>query len=170
MTEIWLPVKGWEGIYEVSSFGRVRSLDHYVNGKGGIPRLARGRILKPQIASGYLQVYFYENGKQKWYKVHRLVADAFLPVPPYLLMLLEKGDIGRLEINHKNENKLDCRVENIEWCSSMYNHRWGTHRQRISETKRKKFDTKLVKLGLTREEYKRWRAREYYHKRKKLSA
>ena len=170
MKEIWLPVKGFEESYAVSSKGRVRSIDHYVNGKGGTPRFVKGKILKPQIASGYPQVYLYVGKKQKWFKVHRLVAEAFLPVPPYLYQQLATGEIARIEINHKNENKMDCRVENIEWCSSVYNASWGTHRQRIGAAHRRKFEAKLKTLGMTREEYKRWRNREYYYKRKKIVA
>lgn len=131
--EIWLPVRGFEGAYEVSSWGRVRSIDRWVKTKGKARRFIKGQILKPQIACGYAQVYFYVDGKQKWFKVHKLVADAFLPVPPYLYQQLALGEIGRIEINHKDENTLNCYVENLEWCSSKYNANWGSHRQKISQ-------------------------------------
>jgi hypothetical protein len=171
LKEIWLPVRGFEQSYEVSSFGRVRSIDHYVNSKNnGKPRLVKGKLLKPQVACGYQQVYLYVGKKQKWFKVHQLVAEAFLPVPPYLYQLLATKQIGRIEINHKNEDKLDCRVENIEWCSSHYNANWGAHRKRIGEAKRKKFELKLKELGMTREQYKKWQNQQYYQKRKKIAA
>jgi hypothetical protein len=61
-------------------------------------------------------------------------------------------------------------VENVEWCSSKYNANWGTHRKRIGEAKRKKFELKLKELGMTREEYKKWQSQQYYQKKKKIAA
>lgn len=148
MKEIWLPIKDFEGRYEVSTFGNVR------NAK-------TGRILKPQVACGYQQVYFNIGGKQKWFKIHRLVAETFIPVPTYLLMLLASGAIKRIEVNHKNENKVDNNVENLEWCTPYYNHHYGTSIKRMSETVRKKH---VEKYGCTSEEHRKRYRKEYYQK------
>lgn len=161
--EIWLPVKNFEGVYEVSSLGRVRSIEHY-DRKG---RRRSGKVLKPQIACGYLQVYFNIGGKQKWFKVHTLVAEAFLPVPPYLEIIISRGEAGRLEVNHKNEVKTDNRVDNLEWCTSKYNRYWS---RKVSER------TEEEKREIRRQNYKRYysrhkeeikqKNRERYHTKK----
>lgn len=110
MKEIWKPINGFENKYEVSNLGRVRGKDRYAKGKGGCIRQWKGKILKPQIASGYAQVYLTIDGKQKWYKIHRLVAQAFLPNPNNLPI-----------INHKDCDTLNNVVTNLEWCDAKYN-------------------------------------------------
>ena len=115
--EIWKPVVGYEGLYEVSSFGRVRSLDRY-DGRA----YKRGCILKPKIQSNYLRVSLCNGGKCKQQSIHRLVAQAFIPNPNNLPM-----------VNHKDENKannmvwinedgsIDYDKSNLEWCDYSYN-------------------------------------------------
>ena len=110
--EIWRTIKGYENIYEVSDKGRVRSL-----------KFGKERILKPQIATnGYLQVSLCKNGEMKRCLVHRLVSQTFIPNPDNLP-----------EVNHKDENKENNSVHNLEWCSSKYNSNFGTRTQRQSE-------------------------------------
>ena len=109
--EIWCPIKGYEGLYEVSDKGRVRSL------KSG-----KERILKPlRITCGYLQVQLWKNGKQKMYLIHRLVAQAFIPNPDNLP-----------EVNHKDEDKENNSVKNLEWCDRKYNINYGNRNQMVS--------------------------------------
>ena len=109
--EIWCPIKGYEGLYEVSDKGRVRSL------KSG-----KERILKPlRIKTGYLQVQLLKNGEQKMYLVHRLVAQTFTP-NPYNLQ----------EVNHKDEDKDNNSVQNLEWCDRKYNINYGNRNQMVS--------------------------------------
>lgn len=113
-TEIWKPVAGYEELYEVSSLGRVKSL---ANNKS-----RKEKILKPYNDDGYLQVQLYRDGKRKFFKVHRLVAAAFIPNP-----------LGLPEVNHKDENPSNNVVENIEWCDRSYNVNYGTRTERTSK-------------------------------------
>jgi len=113
--EIWLPVEGYEGIYEISDFGRVRSLNYKLTGETRILRLRKNK-------DGYLQVDLRKDGKKKTFKVHRLVALAFVP-----------NMFGLNEVNHINEDKTDNREENLMWCDSKENINWGTRNQRVRE-------------------------------------
>ena len=120
MTEEWRSIEGYEGQYEVSSYGRVRSLDMYVKSCYGSYRLRKGKILSPGIRpDGYLVVSL----KYKMFRVHRLVAQAFIPNPDNLP-----------QVNHKDEDKSNNRVDNLEWCDSKYNNNYGTARIRAKET------------------------------------
>ncbi len=113
MIEQWKPVVGFEGIYEVSSYGRVRSLDRYVatgnNGKG--KRLVPGKVLTPRNdGHGYnaLDLRSAGQGKQRFpVKVYRLVAESFLGTPP----------TPKHVVNHLNGIKSDDRPENLEWAT-----------------------------------------------------
>ena len=117
MNEIWKPIVGYEGLYEVSNLGNVRSLNY--NGTGEI------KIMKPGISkNGYLQVLLYINGKRKMYKVHRLVAQAFIPNPD-----------NKPQINHKSEDKTLNTVDNLEWTTAKENTNWGTCIKRRSKSK-----------------------------------
>ena len=69
-----------------------------------------GRILKPEIRNGYYSVSLMKNGKRRNYRIHRLVAETFIPNIRHLLM-----------VNHKDEDKLNNKVENLEWCDNTYN-------------------------------------------------
>jgi hypothetical protein len=107
--EIWKPVVGLENRYEVSNYGQVRSLNYRM--KKGV-----SCILRPaKNSDGYKNVHLYARDGGKTYKIHRLVAEAFLLNPH-----------GFTEVNHKNEDKADNRVENLEWCERNYNMRYGT--------------------------------------------
>lgn len=113
INEQWRPVKGFEGLYEVSNLGRVKSLKY-------------GKILKPGMTKdGYLFVILCRNGKMKYFKVHRLVATAFIPNPMDLP-----------EVNHKDENKINNVVSNIEWCSRRYNVNYGSRNERAASARR----------------------------------
>lgn len=127
--EIWKAVEGYEGYYEVSSYGRVRSLDrveydHFNRGECNCrKRLFKGRILKPnKVRNGYLQIGLSKSGKVKGVLIHRLVAEAFIPNPSNLP-----------QVNHKDEVKTNNHVENLEWCTCLYNMRYGTCQQRRAE-------------------------------------
>lgn len=125
--EYWKPVVGYEGLYEVSNWGRVKSMNYNHTGKE--------KILKPGTNNrGYLYVVLWKNNKQKHFLIHRLVAEAFLEIPEEL-----KQYIGTvyLQVNHKDENKKNNNVENLEFCDRTYNVNYGTRNERIALTKSK---------------------------------
>lgn len=123
---MWLPVKGYEERYEVSNLGRVRSIDRTQRCSNGNIQSWKGKMIKPYIKSEdkrYLKVTLCKNGKQKNVFVHRLVAEAFIPNPNNLP-----------QVNHKDEDKSNNRVENLEWCTPEYNLTYGTARKRIAKS------------------------------------
>lgn len=133
--EYWRPILNYEGLYEVSNFGRARSLDRWVKCPNGSVRFYKGRILKPGTnKDGYLQVDLSKNNKRKTFRVNRLVAEAFLEIPEELRHL--KGT-RYLQVNHKDENKLNNNINNLEWCSAKYNSNYGTAIKRRSLKKKK---------------------------------
>ena len=117
MEEIWKDVKGYEGLYQVSNLGRVKSLDHLVKHRHeGRMALKRSCMLKPKTKkNGYLFVCLSNESKLKYFHIHRLVAQEFIPNPENLP-----------EVNHKDENKTNNCVENLEWCTHKYNNTYGT--------------------------------------------
>lgn len=123
MVEIWKDIAGYENLYQVSNLGRVRSLDMYVNHWRGGKVLRKGRELN-QCADGrgYNIVSLCKNKEKKTWRVHRLVAQAFIPNPDNLPC-----------INHKDENKLNNCVDNLEWCDHKYNNNYGTRNERLSK-------------------------------------
>lgn len=120
--EIWKDVPGYEGLYQVSSKGRVRSMDRIVSYKE-TTQFKKGKILLPMIAgANYLYVNLWKNNKRKYVSVHRLVALAFIPNPK-----------GLKQVNHKDEDKTNNNVSNLEWCDAKYNINYGNTRKKISE-------------------------------------
>lgn len=117
--EIWKDIAGFEGDYQVSNMGRVRSLSYRRTGKT--------KVLKQQIShNGYLTVGLYDRRELKLYvvKVHRLVATAFVPNPD-----------NKPQVNHINENKLDNKADNLNWMTPTENLNWGTRSQRAAMSK-----------------------------------
>ena len=163
MIEEWRTIEGYEGLYEVSNLGRVRSVDRYVIDSLGHRRFYKGKVLFPVKNNlGYLLVSICCNGKHKMFLVHRLVAQAFLLNPENLT-----------EVNHKDEDKTNNNVENMEWCNRSYNINYGTRNTRAKDTN--------IKNGhwssLSRKEYRKnyyqenkdkicERQKKYYRKRK----
>ena len=126
MEEIWKDIQGYEGIYQVSNYGEVRSLDR-IEQCNGTERLRKGRTMLPRkIKDGYLSVGLRNGSRQKGKLVHRLVAEAFIRNPNNLP-----------EVNHKDENKENNSVENLEWCDAAYNIRYGTGIERRAAQIRK---------------------------------
>ena len=140
--EEWKDVKGYEGIYQVSSKGRVKSLNR-VDARG---YKIKGKLLKPRLKKdGYVDIHLSSKDKDQSPKIHRLVAETFLPIPEEL-----KKWYGTqyLQVNHKDENKLSNVVFNLEWCSPKYNTNYGTRNQKISESLSRKPIKMFSKNGL----------------------
>ena len=116
--EIWKDIKGYEGLYQVSNKGRIKSLNYRRTGKEGMLKGVPNKY-------GYLMVILYKNRKRNYFYVHRLVAQAFIPNPDNLP-----------EVNHiidDFEHRSDNRVENLEWCTREYNNNYGTHNEKLSK-------------------------------------
>ncbi len=120
MEEEWRPVVGYEGLYEVSNLGRIRTVEHYCfRGRYNQKSLVEPRIRVLNEKSGYLKVNLSKGSKRETLLVHRLVAEAFIPNPE-----------GLPQVNHKDENKKNNAVWNLEWCTVYYNNNYGTHNER----------------------------------------
>lgn len=119
--EVWKDIEEYEGQYQVSDQGRVRSLPNQTN--------KTIRILKPQtLPTGYLYVILCKDGKVKHYYIHRLVAQAFIP---------NDDPEHKTQCNHKSEEKWLNTVENLEWVSAKENSNWGTGKERSHQKRRK---------------------------------
>lgn len=124
MTEIWKDIKGYETLFKVSNFGRIKSLKREVK-FGLITRVVEERILKSRTSkNGYNQISLLKDGKLKTFYIHRLVAQAFIPNPNNLP-----------QVNHKDEDKTNNNVVNLEWCDNEYNINYGTTKKRISKSR-----------------------------------
>lgn len=131
--EYWRPIVGYEGLYEVSSLGRVKSLNYERTGKEKIMKLQKQNC-------GYICVYLSKNKEHKNLLVHRLVAKAFIQNPNNLPC-----------VNHKDEDKTNNCVDNLEWCDYAYNSNYGTKNKRMFNNRTKKpvvqiFNGKVIKV------------------------
>ena len=129
MDEIWKDIQGYEGHYAISTCGHVKSLDRTIHRRmdtnihnyGGSSSYVKGCEIRSYISRrGYESVVLCKDGVQKHYRVHRLVAIAFIPNP-----------FGYKEVNHIDENKLNNNVENLEWCTRRYNMNYGSVSEKL---------------------------------------
>jgi len=117
--EIWRDIKGFEGLYQISTIGRVRSLDR-VDSRGNY---RKGKVLADVVSgNGYHQVNLWRDGKVEIKLTHRLMAKTFIPNPDNLP-----------QVNHRDEDKGNNRVENLEWCTASYNTNYGTRNERAAK-------------------------------------
>lgn len=125
MDEIWKDIEGYEGLYQVSNLGNVKSV-------------RKNKLIGNNNHRGYRHACLCVDGKETYKSVHRLVADAFIPNPENLPC-----------VNHKDENKLNNVVSNLEWCTYEYNNSYATKGSRISKSKFKPIqminDGKVIK-------------------------
>lgn len=151
MEEIWKPLVDWEGLYEVSNLGNVRSLDRYVT-QNGYKKFCRGQILKPTLhKSNYLMVTLRNSGIQKVSKVHQLVMNTFNP----------NTSNQKLEINHIDGNTTNNRLDNLEWCTHKQNMQHASKHHLLSTYK------PIYQYDLDGNFIRRWdsmnEARDFYH-------
>ena len=135
MMEIWKDIPDFEGLYQVSNVGRVKSLPR----KDSMGRTVKEKILKsPRNSSGYKSVSLHDkkNNKKKFISIHRLVADVFL-----------SNDEKYPCVNHKDNDRSNNNVDNLEWCSYSYNNAYAGCGERAKETMTKKFG-KAIKVTL----------------------
>ena len=137
MKEIWKDIAGYEGLYQISNMGRVKSLKNRSNHKWEI-------VIKQSIVMGYSAVCLCKESVEKNYKVHRLVANAFIENPD-----------GKPQVNHKDGNKQNNNVYNLEWVTAKENTEHAfmnglAHAQRGSENRRSKTVIQIdLKTGKT---------------------
>lgn len=111
MTEEWKDIKGYEGLYQVSNLGRVKSLDRYITKSNGVVQFKKGIIKTPKVNSDeYHTVTLSKNGRNKTIGIHILVAQHFIPNPE-----------NKLEVNHKDFDRKNNSVNNLEWCTHQEN-------------------------------------------------
>lgn len=125
-SEIWKDIQNFEGLYQISTLGKIKSLNYR--------RTGREKILKPTKNNGYLDIILYKDSKYEHHLIHRLVAEAFIPNPDNLP-----------QVNHKDENKLNNVTNNLEWCNAKYNSNYGTKSLRFSKSRGK--SVKCVETG-----------------------
>ena len=124
--ERWKPIFGYDGMYEVSSLGRVRSLKF---GKVRVMRFGKNH-------KGYLQICLYKENKVKRFLVHRLVAQAFIP----------NDNIFNTEVNHIDECKQNNKVDNLEYCDRSYNMTYnGLQQRRTANYNRSNYKRNAIK-------------------------
>lgn len=139
--EVWKDIYGYEGLYQVSDQGRVKSLERNISHWCGGERIQKERILKQNTThGGYLRVTLYAGDKPKTLKVHRLVCQAFCKNPD-----------NKPEVNHINEDKADNRARNLEWCTRRENINFGTRNERVAKANGKligqyTLDGELIKI------------------------
>lgn len=108
--EVWKDIEGYEGIYQVSNLGRIKSLDRKVRSRWGLMK-QKGIVLKSRICNGYVLICLSKNGKNKDVSVHRVIAKSWVP---------GRTD-AKNEVNHIDGDKTNNSVDNLEWCDRRHN-------------------------------------------------
>lgn len=125
--EEWKDIEGFEGLYQISNKGRIKSLGRPSKGYGD--KFTVDRIIKDvRCTNGYRSAFLNKNGVRYVRLVHRLVAQAFIPNPS-----------NCPQVNHKDEDITNNDVSNLEWCTSKYNANYGTRNKRCRDANKKYF-------------------------------
>ena len=126
MREEWRDIKGFEGYYQVSNLGQIRSVDRKIyQSHNQKDSNYKSKLRKPTVDKhGYLEINLCKGSKSKKYLVHRLVANAFIPNPN-----------NYPQVNHIDENKHNNFVDNLEWCTPKYNSNYGYRKERIKKAR-----------------------------------
>ncbi|ARM69191.1 HNH homing endonuclease [Staphylococcus phage vB_Sau_Clo6] len=124
MKEEWKDIEGYENSYMISNYGRVKAKEKLIKRSNHTMKRKEKILSLNNNGNGYMVVHLYENKKRKSITVHRLVATHFLPNTDNLPC-----------INHKDENKENNRVDNLEWCTQSYNNMYGNRSKKESKTK-----------------------------------
>ena len=143
MVEIWRDIKDYEGLYQVSNLGRVKSVERKVKNKNGYRTVQENIITPFKTKFGYLQVTLYKDGVKTKHYIHRLVAMTF----PDLVEWTDeaKGKLfDGIVVNHKNRIITDNKVENLQWCIQKENNNWLNHNELISKSKTGVFNIKNI--------------------------
>lgn len=127
MKEVWKDIVGYEGKYQISNYGNVKSLNYKNSGEKRKLKLIKDK-------NGYLTISLRKNGKLKICKAHRLVAQAFIPNPGNYPI-----------INHKDENPSNNYVDNLEWCTYKYNNNYGTRLEKFANSIKGRHHTEEAK-------------------------
>ena len=153
MDEIWKDIEGFEGLYQVSNFGRVKCLEHKCPGRYGLRTVKEHLMVQVRGSKGYSYVSLSNMDRGRTFTVHRLVAKAFIPNPDNLPC-----------VNHKDENKANNNVNNLEWCTSLYNNTYNNvHLKRKRYTHKYQYELDkilknvrdiLLKIDAFKEKYK----------------
>lgn len=148
--EVWRDIQGYEGLYQISNYGRVKRIVKYKNEycKYYIPLLKTDKILKCiNNSNGYNCVCLCKNNKSKRIYIHLLVANNFLDRNNFKYMPYEnisEINIDKLEVNHKDEKTNNNIVENLEFCTSKYNANYGNRNKKMKEKQTKKYGKRVI--------------------------
>lgn len=139
MKVIWKSIPNYEGYYEASNVGMIRSIDRVVEkGKYKTPSQVKGNIMSPYIdRDGYMRVSMYKDGIRRNEKVHSIIAKTFIDNP-----------LSKETVNHIDENKLNNTVENLEWMTNSENVNYGTRIQRVKE----KYGKSVIRISPSKKE------------------
>lgn len=147
--EVWKDIEGYEGLYQVSTLGNIRSFHNH--------RGVKVRILRPKrCPGGYLQVALAKDKVISYKLIHRLVAHAFIDNP-----------FGYEQVNHKDEDKTNNRADNLEWCTAKYNSNYGTGSKRMSESK-KGYRQSMAEIEARRSRMVEWHKNNQHPMQKKV--
>ena len=148
MKEVWKDIKDYEGFYQVSNLGNVRSLDH-IRKNGQNKYMQKGKILAKLYSGNYQFVRLSKFGNLKQHLVHKLVVETFNPNKTNFKFMdyeeKNKINLDKLEVNHKDENPKNNKLNNLEWCTHAYNINYGSGNKRRSKSELKTKQSKIYK-------------------------